>query len=132
MHRLHYATMHMRAAFGIVILGIAMPILLISPAALAWDTLRCGSKLIVEGDSREKARRLCGEPREIAHSTIMRRPSYIRNGRVVYFGDEAVETRVETWTYNFGPNKLMRRLRFVDDRLESVDSLGYGHHPGYK
>jgi hypothetical protein len=104
--------------------------LFMTPAALAWDTLRCGSKLIVEGDSSEKTRRLCGEPADIVPTVIMRRPSYVQNGRVIYFGNELVETRVETWTYNFGPNKLMRRLRFVDDRLESIDTLGYGHNKG--
>jgi hypothetical protein len=105
---------------------------MMTPAAYAFDTVRCGSMLVMEGDSREKARRLCGEPADIVHTTIMRRPSYERNGHVIYFGDELVETRVETWTYNFGPNKLMRRLRFVDDRLESIETLGYGYHPRNK
>ena len=114
---------------GKFLFGITLPMLLMTPAVNASDGMRCGSKLIMDGDSREKTRRLCGEPDDIVHTNIMRRPTYIQNGRVISFGDELVETSVETWTYNFGPNKLMRRLRFVDDRLENIETLGYGHNP---
>ena len=34
---------------------------------------------------------------------------------------------MEIWTYNFGPNKLMRRLRFVDGELQDIETLGYGY-----
>jgi hypothetical protein len=103
--------------------------LFMTSALYAGEGMRCGSKLVMEGDSREKARRLCGEPAEIVRSEILRQPSYVRNGQVTYFGNQLVETHVETWTFNFGPNKLMRRVRFVDDRIESIETLGYGHHP---
>jgi hypothetical protein len=120
--------MRVRPTIGKFLIGITVLMLLMTPAIHASDGMRCGSKLVMEGDSREKARRLCGEPEDIVHSEILRRPSYVRNGQVIYFGDEMVETRVETWTYNFGPNKLMRRLRFIDDRLDSIETLGYGHN----
>jgi hypothetical protein len=55
----------------------------------------------------------------------------MRDNSVVYIGEQAVEAVVETWTYNFGPNKLMQRLRFVDGVLEDIESLGYGHHLRY-
>jgi hypothetical protein len=103
--------------------------LLMVSAAVASDTMRCGNKLVAEGDTREKVRRLCGEPVDVAYSHILRRPSYVRNGRVIYFGNELIETQVEVWTYNLGPNKLMRRMRFVDDLLEEIDTLGYGYNP---
>ncbi len=35
---------------------------------------------------------------------------------------------VEIWTYNFGPYKLMREIRFVDGRVEDIETLGYGYH----
>jgi hypothetical protein len=121
----------MRASLviGKFLIGITLPPLLMAPATLASDTLRCGNKLVTEGDAREKVRRLCGEPVDVAYSHILRRPSYVRNGRVIYFGDELVETPMETWTYNLGPNKLMRRMRFVNDLLEVIDTLGYGYNP---
>lgn len=115
--------------FGQYLIGITLPLLLMASSATASDGMRCGSKLIIDGESRERVLALCGEPAGITQSSIMRRPSYLRNNRVVYFGDQLVETVVETWTYNFGPNKLMRRLRFVDGILENVDTLGYGYNP---
>ena len=38
-----------------------------------------------------------------------------------------VEVPVEVWTYNFGPYKLMRRVRFVDGLVEEIETLGYGY-----
>lgn len=36
---------------------------------------------------------------------------------------------VEEWTYNLGPNHLMRRLLFKQGTLTHIDSLGYGYTP---
>jgi hypothetical protein len=92
------------------------------------DGMRCGSKLVVEEDSVEKVRALCGEPTEVTRREILQQPSYLRNGRVYYLRGDAVLVPVELWTYNLGPNKLMRRLKFVDGRLQEIETLGYGYH----
>jgi hypothetical protein len=92
------------------------------------DGLRCGNKLVVDGDTPAKVRTLCGEPTEVSRRDIMQRPSFVRDGRVYHFGAESVLVPVELWTYNFGPNKLMRRLKFVDGRLEEIETLGYGYN----
>ena len=89
--------------------------------------MRCGNKLVVEGDTQETTRAKCGEPSSVDVKTIMRRPTYWRNGRLIPYGREQVEKRVEFWTYNFGPNKFMRRVRFVDGLAEEIETLGYGH-----
>jgi uncharacterized protein YvpB len=34
---------------------------------------------------------------------------------------------VEIWTYNFGSNKLLRRLRFEGDELVEIRAEGYGY-----
>jgi hypothetical protein len=114
---------------GSLITTLALVIGLAPSGAQASDTIRCGNKLVMEGDSSATVRDLCGAPAEVAHSTILRRPSYVRHGRVYYLGDELVEVRVETWTYNFGPNKFMRRLRIVDGIVDDIETLGYGHNP---
>ena len=36
---------------------------------------------------------------------------------------------VEEWTYNLGPNNLMRRLLFKQGTLTQINSLGYGYTP---
>lgn len=62
----------------------------------------------------------------------MRRPSYELHGRIVYYGDELVDVPVEIWTYNLGPYKLMRKIRFVDGQIEEIETLGYGYNESDK
>lgn len=92
------------------------------------DAMRCGSRLVSDGDTRSQVRELCGEPSDIQTRTILRRPYYDFQGRIVYYGDGLIEIPVEIWTYNFGPYKLMRRVRFVDGQVAEIETLGYGYH----
>lgn len=92
------------------------------------DGMRCGARLIRDGDARAEVRAFCGEPVDVQTRTILRRPVYNFQGRLVYSGDGLIEIPVETWTYNFGPNKLMRRVRFVDGIVDEVETLGYGYN----
>jgi hypothetical protein len=91
------------------------------------DGLRCGSRLVTSGDPRAKVRQFCGEPTDVQTRYILRRP-YVNFGGRISYGDGYVEIPVEIWTYNFGPYKLMRQIRFVDGRVEEIESLGYGYH----
>jgi len=91
------------------------------------DAMRCGSKLIREGDVRSLVRDFCGEPSDIQTRSILRRPTFNFNGRKTFFGDGLVEIPVEIWTFNFGPSKLMREVKFVDGRVEAINTLGYGY-----
>lgn len=97
---------------------------LAAPAVLA-DSMRCGTKLLTDGDPADKVRAYCGAPAAIERREILR-PSEYRRG-VFYPGN--YEVSVELWTYNFGPSKLMYRLRFEDGLLVDVDTLGHGYHP---
>lgn len=92
------------------------------------DGMRCGGRLIRDGDARAEVRAFCGEPADVQTRSILRRPVYNLRGRMVYFGDGLIEIPVETWTYNFGPNKLMRRVRFVDGLVDEIETLGYGYN----
>jgi hypothetical protein len=112
----------MRSAFLILLLGV----LLALPAHA--DAMRCGSRLVSDGDTRTAVRALCGEPSDIYTRTILRRPHYNLHGRLIYYGDGFIEVPVEVWTYNLGPYKLMRRVRFVDGVVEDIETLGYGYH----
>ena len=44
-------------------------------------------------------------------------------------GGSYIEVLVETWTYNLGPTKLMRRLTIEDGEVVDIETLGYGY-PG--
>ena len=92
------------------------------------DGMRCGGRLIRDGDARAEVRAFCGEPADVQTRSILRRPVYNLRGRLVYYGDGLVEIPVETWTFNFGPNKLMRRVRFIDGLVDEVETLGYGYN----
>ena len=103
--------------------SIALLSLTALPAAA--DSMRCGSKLIAEEDSIEKVLYLCGEPASKYRTWIVRQPRYyVGSNEYSFPGEEDVP--VDLWTYDFGPNKLMMRLRFVAGRLESIETLGYG------
>jgi hypothetical protein len=107
------------------LLVFAFGILLASNAHA--DAMRCGSRLVSDGATRTEVRQLCGEPSDVVTRTILRRPYYNFHGRLIHFGDGLVEVPVEVWTYNFGPYKLMRRIRFVDGTVEEIETLGYGY-----
>jgi hypothetical protein len=73
-------------------------------------------------------RHFCGEPTDVQTHYIQRRPSFSAGGRFYTYGNGYVEIPVEIWTYNFGPYKLMRQIRFVDGMVDEIESLGYGYH----
>lgn len=93
--------------------------------------MRCGSKLISEGDAKDKVRALCGEPTDISLRGMVRRSPSYRYGSWPYehdyYGPGWEDLVVEIWTYNLGSHKLVRKLRFVGDQLEEIETAGYGY-----
>lgn len=109
--------------FGLAgLMALSLAAAAAGPAAA--DSFRCGSKLLTDGDPTDKVAALCGEPTSVERREILR-PYYFRRG---YPFHTTYEVTVEYWTYNFGPNKLMRRLRFEDGLLVDVETLGHGYH----
>ena len=101
-------------------------LLLAGPAAA--DSFRCGNKLVTDGDSADKVRALCGEPTDIKRNVTLQRPVIWRDGRPYYVSEDMVEVTVEYWTYNLGPNKLMRRLRIDGGIVTEIETLGPGYN----
>jgi hypothetical protein len=94
------------------------------PAAFA-DSMRCGSRLVSDGDPIEKVLYLCGEPASRSRTWIVRQPRFeVHGNEFIFPGEEDVP--VDLLTYDFGPSKLMRRLRFVAGELQSIETLGHG------
>jgi Protein of unknown function (DUF2845) len=95
------------------------------PTVATADTFRCGSKVISEGDAIEKVLQYCGEPAERERTWIRRQPRFEYGGQEIPFkGTEDVP--VDLWTYDFGPNRLMRRVRFIAGKVDSVETLEHG------
>jgi hypothetical protein len=108
---------------AVVILGL----LAIQPAFA--DTMRCGNKLIDDGASRAEVAAKCGEPDDVVQmKSVFRRPVIWSYGRPYFVGEDYVEIPVESWVYNFGPNKLMRRVTFEGGYVSAIETLGYGYN----
>lgn len=107
----------------------ALPLLAFAcvPAARA-DSLRCGNRLVVEGTTRGEVTAWCGAPAEVQERHVLRPPVVWYYGRPVRVaGAGYLEVRIETWTYNLGPNKLMRRVTIEDGEVTGIETLGYGY-----
>lgn len=102
--------------------------------------MRCGSMLVNKGDAQAKVLRYCGDPaNKTSRYAIMpgtyppKRSGTTINGKEVsgsdrYYAYGSSEVLVEEWTYNFGPNKLMRLVRFINGIVDEVKTLDYGYH----
>ena len=110
----------MKRCIGIVVLAMLA-------ASPAFASMRCGSKLIDDGASRSEVAAKCGEPEEvITLRSVFRRPVIWSYGRPYFVGESFIEIPVESWIYNFGPNKLMRRVIFEGGYVTEIETLGYG------
>lgn len=99
--------------------------LLVVPAIASADSMRCGSKVISEGDSIDEVLAYCGEPVERHRTWIRRQPRFEYGGREIPFpGEEDVP--VDVWTFDFGASRLMRRVRFVAGEVDRIDTLEHG------
>jgi hypothetical protein len=107
---------------------IALTTALLWTGSAAADSFRCGTKLMTDGDSTDKVEALCGPPTSIQRRQILQAPVYYNNGRRYYGSYGVSEVTVEYWTYNLGPSKLMRRLRFEDGLLVDVETLSHGYY----
>jgi len=106
----------------------ALAALVVAAPATAADSFSCDSTIITSGMPDTEVRAACGDPTEVKRDSILRRPTIWRQGRPVVVGEERVAVPVERWLYNFGPSRLMLRLRFEDGLLVEVQTLGYGYN----
>jgi hypothetical protein len=92
---------------------------------LASAAMRCGSRIIDRGTSSAEVSSFCGPPTQVD------RTEAYRSGAVTADSDSqptgmGADAQIEFWTYNFGPNLLMERVRIEDGIVVAVQSLGYG------
>lgn len=95
-------------------------------ASLPAEALRCGTRLISEGDHVSRLLRYCGEPYTV--ETRSARRGAVGNVSGVIFPGFFEEVLIEEWTYNFGPRKLMRLVRVENGIVAEIRHLGYGFH----
>lgn len=105
----------------------------LTPRAEA-DSMRCGSKLVVDGDSLHEVRSRCGEPdtqlRRMEQRTLRQwisgpcRSQDPRScGQMV---ERTVEVVIDEWTYDFGPHRFVQHLTFEQGTLRTIVSGARG------
>lgn len=92
-------------------------LLLAAPSAFA---MRCGNRIVSDGQRDFQVRDRCGEPfwtDTYTHVDIIGAYGPVERQRTVQY---------DVWYYNFGPRQLMRKLVFRDGQLLREETLGYG------
>src|SRR5262245_46262779 len=79
------------------------------------DGMRCGDRLVTEGETSAEISMKCGTP------TRADRRVAIRSSDCT-----SVEVTIDTWLYNLGPKSFQRILTFENGRLVSIETAGYG------
>jgi hypothetical protein len=92
-----------------------------SAEARAAGGLRCGNRLVHEGDRIDEVFRRCGEP---AFRTFSIESVSVETAPGLFV---TRQVQVETWTVNRGPREFVRYLTFRDGRLIRVDEGDYGY-----
>lgn len=88
--------------------------------SLPAHALRCGDRVTEIGDHALQVREVCGEPFWVDRYAQLQ----VRGEGGVL--EQRSERVVEVWFYNFGANRLMQQVVFLDDRLQREATLGYG------
>jgi hypothetical protein len=117
------------------ILGI-IAILILTTCAGHAQSMRCGSRLISEGDPREKLLKECGPPSDVESWDEERfeyfdrpPPSRLYNEFERYGNAYRVRAwiHVELWTYNYGPSRFIDYVRLENGIVRRIYSGGYGY-----
>ena len=104
-----------RATIAIMLLFVA-----VAPA----HAFRCGTRIITRGDHADKILRFCGEPASV-QSRVQQRGYVSKLGH--FYPGVVEEILIEEWTYNFGPNQLIRVVRLENGFVADIKYLGYGY-----
>lgn len=114
-----------KAFFYTLVMSLAMAASAGYGSALeAVDSMRCGSKLVLTGDSKVDILSKCGEPalrEKITRSTSVKKSKSKRGSNV-----EEHSREDDQWTYNFGPQDFLYTLTFEGSELKSIGRGGRG------
>ena len=95
----------------------------VGPPAHAEGGFRCGSRIVRNGETQDDVAGKCGDPDSVRTWTEMRTESVWENGRAI---ERSVPIEYAEWKYDFGRDRLLRYLTFVQGRLTAVRTGEYG------
>ena len=89
-----------------------------NPAAAG--TMRCNGTVVSPGETKAEVAMKCGEPasQDSRQEELMERTEGA--------GTRIMTVTIDDWTYDFGPDTLIRYLTFRNNRLVDVREGGYG------
>jgi hypothetical protein len=113
----------------------ALPALLAAFLAQPALAMSCGPRFVNEGMTTYQVARICGDPQSAGSRTIYvtrvegyeNLPAPPKGGAVASPVYVQIPVNIDEWVYNLGPNLLMQKLTFENDRLVGIESLGYGN-----
>lgn len=98
--------------------GSLLAVLVLAPS-LATAGMRCGQKLVLEGDNFDKVTRTCGEPD--ATYSLGEKYIYRSVNNSVEEAGIAEAVQVHMWVYRGTPNELVRNLYFENGTLVKIE-----------
>jgi hypothetical protein len=93
------------------------------PVARAEGGFRCGSRLVRNGETEDDVAGKCGDPDAVRTWTEQRTEAVWESGHMV---ERSVPIEYVEWKYDFGRDRLLRYLTFVQGRLKDVRTGEYG------
>jgi len=122
-------------------ISILIAAMFLGSAAYSADSMRCGNRLVSDGDPKAKVAELCGQPTQTERRTVLRsgvprqnygddndaRTQSVTDSELLIHARSLVEVEVEVWLYNRGRSSLMREVVFHDNRIVAVNILGHGY-----
>jgi hypothetical protein len=99
------------------------------------DGMRCDGKLVSNGDTMYDVQGRCGAPDAVRQHVELRTirtwvegPCFRENGvlRCGQFVEQTIQVVVDEWTYDFGPQTLIKLLTFEQGRLLRLATGSYG------
>jgi len=112
--------------FAILVAAVVVAVLPFARPVQAFQGFRCGTGLLVdEGDGTYEVQERCGDPdlvqsrqeQRTVRRTVWTEINGVPIAREV---DVIITVAIDEWTYDLGPNKLVRHLVFEQDRLIKV------------
>ena len=108
-------------------------------ANFAVAGIRCGTKVVNEGDSSQYVEKVCGSPelkqqRSVVVTRGVEGNTSVSNGRryrlsqnIEQYLEYSEQIIIDEWEYNFGPNRLKQKVTFENGRITSIEAAGYGY-----
>jgi hypothetical protein len=93
---------------------------------LAWGEMECSTQIVTLGDSEAKVLSACGYPGQQVSVFNGGNPTDVRTLPANMYA-QVNANYIDTWTYNFGSQRLQYTLTFQNGKLMTIETGEYGY-----